>query len=101
MGAIGSVLGGTLFGVGMSAMNSSKPSYTYGTDAHANMATEVPEVPTATDSDYKETNTLMEAGREKEKQKAAWRREQAKEVFTSGLGASGLAETNHKSLLGG
>jgi hypothetical protein len=43
----------------------------------------------------------MEEAREREKREAALRRRQAQEIFTSGLGAAGLAGTSKKTLLGG
>lgn len=108
MGAIGSVLGSALMGVGMSAMGSGKASVSLGTDVNSAMKQSlpsVPEAPTATEVNPSDpsaqSNEQMEAEREKERQKAAWRREQARDVHTSGLGAGGLAETSRKSLLGG
>lgn len=100
MGAMGGILGSAILGAGMASM-SAKPSLSYGTDVSSEMEAEKPEAPIATDPDSDEKNALMEEEREKERKKAAWRKEQGKEVFTSGLGASGLAETNHKTLLGG
>lgn len=106
MGVVGSVLGGSLLGVGMSASGSGKSSFNYGTDVQTSMQSGKPAAPeTPTESNLNDSsaqaNMLMEEERDKERQKAAWRREQAREVFTSGLGATGLAETNRKSLLGG
>ena len=46
-------------------------------------------------------NLLMEAEREKEKQAALLRERRNAEILTSGLGASGMATTQKKSLLGG
>lgn len=46
-------------------------------------------------------NPLMEAEREKEKQAALLRERRNAEILTSGLGASGIASTQKKSLLGG
>lgn len=106
MGAIGSVLGGALMGVGMSA-GAAKPSFSYGADVNAGMEPTKPAVPEAPATEVNprdetaQQNALMEAEREKERQKAAYRREQSKEVFTAGLGATGMAETARKTLLGG
>ena len=46
-------------------------------------------------------NPLMEAEREKEKQAALLRERRNAEVLTSGLGASGVATSQKKDLLGG
>ena len=103
MGVLGGVLGGSLLGIGMSSMNKTKlPSYSYPTDAlsSAEAAKPVaPETPSSVESEN--SNALMEAEREKERQQAALRQQQAREVHTSGLGAAGMADTSKKSLLGG
>lgn len=100
MGAVVSVLGSAALGVGMSAM-SNKQSYSYAADVSSEMTASQPETPTAEATGNATDNALMEAERAKEKQRAAWRREQAKEIHTSGLGVEGLAQTNRKTLLGG
>lgn len=105
MGVMGSTLGGALLGIGMAGM-SKKPSYSMASDVHSSMTPskpETPEAPTPVETGPGDStqNAGMEAEREKEKQQAAWRQQQAQEVFTSGLGATGLAETSKKSLLGG
>ena len=100
------IVGGLMMGLGASMLGSKKAS-TSMTEAHTAMAVEKPAVPDApTGVDAAEgtsatNNALMEEAREKEKQQAALRRLQAQEIFTSGLGATGLADTAKKSLLGG
>ena len=106
MGATGAVLGGTLLGLGVAGM-SKKQSYSMASEVHSTMVPSLPETPEAPasvaekpEADGQE-NALMEEAREKERQAALLRQQQAQEVFTSGLGASGMAETSRKTLLGG
>ena len=102
MGAAAPILGGALLGIGVSAM-SKKPALGMPTQVHSTMAVQqpqTPEAPVSTDG-TDNGNQLMEAERERERQQAAWRKRQAQEVFTSGLGAAGLADTAKKTLLGG
>ncbi|MCC8189446.1 MAG: hypothetical protein LIP77_02250 [Planctomycetes bacterium] len=105
MGTAGVLLGGTLLGVGTAAM--SKKSFSLPSEVISTMAPSLPETPAApaaveSASGASTTeNALMEAERERERQLALWRRQQSQEVFTSGLGASGTADTAKKSLLGG
>ncbi len=104
MGVAGAILGGTLLGFGASTMKKSSQSYSYASDVHSSMAAarpETPEAPAAAGADDGRSNALMEAEREKERQQAAMRQRQAREVFTGGLGAAGMAETAKKTLLGG
>ena len=101
--AAGLLLGGGLLSIGASSMASKKQSYaaSFGSTAVA-AAPEAPTAPNPTATDGSATeNALMEAEREKERQAALLRRQQAPEVFTSGLGAGGLAQTARKTLLGG
>ncbi len=108
---MGAVVGGALLGLGLaSGMNKGGGTLQLATDVHSGMAPSKPVTPeapvsampvTAGDGTALTANALMEAEREKERQKAVLRMQQAQEVFTSGLGASGLAETAKKSLLGG
>lgn len=104
MGTMGTLVGGALLGIGAGAMTKT-PSYKTATEVHSSMTAsvpDVPETPTAVDGASGGTNNaLMEEAREKELLQAALRRQQAQEVFTSGLGASGMASTDKKSLLGG
>lgn len=101
------VLGGALLGLGAAMMGSKKPPSSPLPDVHASMTAQKPVVPEAPAApagakDPSVTdNALMEAERERERQEAARRRLQAQEIFTSGLGASGLAGTSKKTLLGG
>lgn len=106
MGSAGAIIGGTLLGVGAAAMTK-KPSFSMPTTVHSNMAPAAPETPTtpptsttASDTGVTE-NALMEAERERERQQALLRQQQAQEIFTSGLGADGTATTAKKNLLGG
>lgn len=104
MGMAGAILGGTLLGFGASSMKKTSQSYSYAGDVHASMAAarpETPEAPAAPGAENGQSNALMEAEREKERQRAAMRRRQAEEVFTGGLGAAGIADTAKKTLLGG
>lgn len=106
MGATGAILGGTLLGLGMAGMSKSS-SYSTASEVHSTMVPSMPETPeapvsvTETPEADGQQNALMEAAREKERQAALLRQQQAQEVFTSGLGASGLADTSKKTLLGG
>lgn len=105
MGAVGAVLGGSLLGLGLSGLGKS-PSYSLASDVHSTMVPSKPEAPEAPaqatpGAETAKDNALMEAERNKERQQAALRKQQAQEVFTSGLGASGMAATSMKSLLGG
>lgn len=100
-------MGGAL-GVGAASLMSKKPSYSYAFDAHSNMAVEKPATPESPEPvETKDGgagttgNAGMEAEREKERQQALLRRNQAQDIFTSGLGAGGLAQTAKKTLLGG
>lgn len=104
MGMLGGVLGGSLLGIGASSMSKPKlPDYSYPTDVQTSMEASKPDVPESPASPENEGqgNALMEAEREKERQQAALRQQQAREVYTSGLGAAGMADTAKKSLLGG
>lgn len=108
MGTAGYLIGGAVLGIGAASMNK-MPSYGMPTEVASNMAPSMPEAPmapnpaaAATGSDSGATeNALMEAERARARQQALLRRQQSREVFTSGLGAAGLAETAKKSLLGG
>ena len=106
MGAVGAIIGGTVLGLGAAAM-SKKPSFSMPTTVQSAMAPSMPETPqtptqSAVQSETGTTeNALMEAERERARQQALLRQQQAQEVFTSGLGASGMAETSKKTLLGG
>ena len=107
MGAMGAVIGGSLLGLGAASLMSKKSGHSTAAETHSNMAAvrpSVPEppVPAETGDDASTTqNALMEEAREKEKQAALLRQQQAREIFTSGLGAGGLAQTAKKTLLGG
>ncbi len=100
------IVGGVMLGLGATMMGS-QPSASAAaarTEAHNAMAAAkpaVPEVPEKPDDPSATGNAAMEAAREREKQQAALRRLRAQEIFTSGLGAAGLADTSRKSLLGG
>ncbi|MCD7897696.1 MAG: hypothetical protein LUG50_13650 [Planctomycetaceae bacterium] len=102
MGTLGSLTMGLLLG---SAANKKAPTLNLPTQVHTEMATEKPVVPEApvdtakADSGVTTDNELMEM--ERERQRQALREKAAQEVFTSGLGAAGLAETSKKTLLGG
>ena len=106
MGAMGTILGGAVLGLGAAAM-SKKPAFSMPGEVHSSMAPTIPETPAAPAAQPSSPeasateNVLMEAERERERQKALWRQQQAQEVFTSGLGAAGMADTAKKSLLGG
>lgn len=105
-GALSSGAGaaGTLVGLSIGGAKSSSSSV-MPTNAQNNMAQTLPKapaLPTTAGADASATqNAQMEAERERERQAALLRKQQAPEVFTSGLGAAGLAETSKKSLLGG
>ncbi len=101
--------GGGLLGMSM-AKSAAKKQMSSLTSQSGGGVTEVtrpetPEAPISSDTDSSATgstdNALMEEEREKERQAALLRQQQAREVFTSGLGASGLASTGKKTLLGG
>ena len=106
MGTAGLVLGATALGVGAAALGKKK-NMSYASEVHSTMTPnkpetpEAPSTPTETTTGASTDNSLMEAERERERQRAALRQQQAQEIFTSGLGASGLAETSKKTLLGG
>lgn len=101
------VLGGLMLGLGAAMTAQKKPAASAAADAHASMAAQKPAVPEAPAAPEKPSedgttdNALMEQAREREQQAAARRRLQAQEIFTSGLGAAGLAGTTKKTLLGG
>ena len=109
MGMIGTIAAGALAGMGISALLSRKnksgadagsmEQIQYQPSQAASMA-EVPIDVKATESGTT-NNPLMEAEREKEKQAALLRERRNAEVLTSGLGASGVATTQKKDLLGG
>ena len=109
MGTAGMLIGGGLLGVGAAALSSKKNKYGMTGDAHSTMMASYPTTPEAPTPDAAGTgadpsatdNARMEAEREKERQAALLRQQQAREVFTSGLGADGEAGTSRKSLLGG
>ena len=108
MGVAGAVIGGALLGMGAASMSQKKANYSYASDVHSTMTPSkptTPEPPSSIETNPDETsagsNALMEAEREKERQQAALRKQNAREVFTSGLGAAGMADTAKKSLLGG
>ncbi len=107
MGMAGAVLGGSLLGLGLSGLGK-QPSFNLASDVHSTMTPNKPEVPEAPTTDAAggddgtaRDNALMEAERNRERQQAALRKRQAQEVFTSGLGAAGVADTSKKTLLGG
>ncbi len=101
------VLGGALLGLGAAMMQRKQPEIPSAAGVHDAMAAARPDVPEAPAApadaaDPSATdNPLMEAERERERREAALRRLRAQEVFTSGLGAAGLAGTAKKTLLGG
>ncbi|MDR1745223.1 MAG: hypothetical protein LBS30_05670 [Planctomycetota bacterium] len=104
MGMTGAILGGTLLGLGASSMKQTSRPYSYAGDVHSSMAAarpETPEPPATPGADNGQASALMEADREKERQQAAMRQRLAREVFTGGLGAAGIAGTAKKTLLGG
>ncbi|MDR1745489.1 MAG: hypothetical protein LBS30_07035 [Planctomycetota bacterium] len=109
MGAVGAVLGGSLLGLGLSGLGSKEaPSYSFASDVHSTMTPSKPATPEmpplaaeTSPVDAAKDNALMEAERDRERQQATLRRRLAREVFTSGLGAGGVANTSRKSLLGG
>lgn len=109
MGVAGAVIGGALAGLAGAALLGRKNNN--GADVgsmqqidyqptQAAAAAEVPIDVKATESGTT-NNPLMEAEREKEKQAALLRERRNAEVLTSGLGASGVAATQKKDLLGG
>ena len=105
MGGLGTIVGGAILGLGAASM-SKTPSYGMSSQVHSSMTPSMPAAPEApsTAADTPEdpsNNAQMEEEREKERQQAALRQPQAQEVFTSGLGAAGLADTAKKTLLGG
>ncbi len=102
------VIGGVMMGLGAAMMGRGNASAaSSAASAHASMAAAKPEVPAAPDAPENPgasgvtDNAAMEAARERELQAAALRRAQAREIFTSGLGAGGMAGTSKKTLLGG
>ncbi len=104
------IVGGVMLGLGASMMTPGRDASAAAAaaraeaEAHDRMAETrpaVPEVPEKPDDPSTTGNAAMEAAREREKQQAALRRLRAREIFTSGLGAAGLADTRHASLLGG
>ncbi len=107
MGVAAAVLGSGLLGLGAAALMSKKTATVKASQVHTDMAASRPEAPAAPEpapasADPSVTqNERMEAERERERQAALFRKEQAREVFTSGLGAAGTASTGKKSLLGG
>jgi len=95
---------GSLLGLGSSGMSSkNRDAVPAGGTAMAVPRPAAPVVPESalTTDGGRTANPQMEAERERERQTAALRKQQAPEIFTSGLGASGLADTAKKSLLGG
>ncbi len=102
------VLGSVMLGLGASMMGRKQQSAAAeAAGAHAAMAAAKPAVPEApaapegTGDPSVTDNAAMEAARERERLDAARRRLAAQEIFTSGLGAGGLAGTSKKTLLGG
>ncbi len=108
---MGAVVGGALLGLGlMGSMGKNQGTIQLATDVHSSMVPSKPATPEAPvsamavtnrDDGTTAANALMEAEREKERQRAVLRAQTAPEVFTSGLGATGLAATAKKNLLGG
>ncbi len=100
------ILGGVMLGLGASMMGQKQQSAAAAA-AHAAMAAakpavpETPAAPEGTGDPSVTDNAAMEAARERERLDAARRRLAAQEIFTSGLGAGGLAGTVKKALLGG
>lgn len=106
MGMAAAILGGGLLGLGAAALTARKTEYAMPTEVHSSMAAGLPQAPTTpepqpTGNTSVTDNERMEAERERELQQALFRRQQAQEVFTSGLGAPGEAATLKKTLLGG
>lgn len=106
MGTAGAIIGGTLLGLGAAGM-SKQPSYGGAMQVHSTMTPSLPQTPeppaasvNASDTMDRQ-NSLMEAERERERQQAALRKQRAQEIYTTGLGAAGTAETAKKTLLGG
>jgi hypothetical protein len=103
MGATGTLLGNAVLGLRDNAPQPPVQRFTFAdrtagyVSATAAGTIRPPSVPSLDDNG---TNPLMESERRKERQEAARRRQQGRELFTSGLGASGLAETAKKTLLG-
>ncbi len=101
------VLGGVMLGLGASMVGQKQQQNNTdaAVNAHAEMAAAkpaVPETPIPPEGNPSATdNAAMEDARERERLAAARRRLQAQEIFTSGLGADGLAGTTKKTLLGG
>lgn len=99
-GIAGMLLGGALMGAGAAGM--SKPKINLDTSTLQSALPTVPEAPKPPEPDANGSkNSGMEAEREKERQAALLRQRNAPEIFTSGLGAAGLAATAKKVLLGG
>lgn len=93
MGAIGTILAGGLLGAGSAARQAaSSPA--------SPVSTALPEPPPPAYGQA-DAEAAMAAAREKEAAAARLRRQQSQTIFTSGLGAAGLAATDKKQLLGG
>lgn len=106
MGVAAAILGGGLLGLGAAALTAKKAEYAMPSEVHSNMIAGLPQAPATPDPLPAENpsvseNERMEAERERELQRALFRKQQAQEVFTSGLGAPGEAATLKKTLLGG
>ncbi len=106
MGAMGVLTAQSLLGIGATVAMSKKAAAGASGGNRAAVAARpaVPAAPTAVVGDVdgsRTQNPQMENERDKERQAALLRAQQAPEIFTSGLGAAGLAETGKKSLLGG
>lgn len=108
MGVAGAVIGGAMLGLGASALLGNKNqqqtanSYTpiQYTPSQVAQSAQTP-IDVAQTENGTTNNDLMEAEREKEKQAAALRQQQNSNILTSGLGASGVANTSKQGLLGG
>ncbi len=103
MGAMGMVGVSSILNLGMGGMvKNSSSSSSYGNSGMVTPRPSTPVVPeTVAADDGRTANPQMETERDKERQAALLRSRQGQEIFTSGLGAAGLAGTSKKTLLGG
>lgn len=99
--ALGALVG--LAGASMMSKGSSSSSgASYSPVAYASSAPTSPEPIDVSQTESGTTNNPeMEAAAEKEKQAALLRQQRNQSILTSGLGATGLAATQKKELLGG
>ncbi len=103
MGSTGTLLGNAVLGIRGDAPATPAQYFAFvdrSADSRSDAAAGAVRPPELPRLDENGTNAGMEAERERERRRAAVRRHQGRETFTSGLGASGLAYTSTKTLSG-